>query len=84
MRVLVVGANNEQVASAIHIAIRQGATLRHVATPEAAIQELCAGRGASRPGTSPVWSAQSASTPAGGSACPSRPAQAGPGGGITV
>jgi DNA-binding NtrC family response regulator len=46
MRVLIVGANNEQVASAIHIAVRQGATLRHVATPDAAVQELCAGRGA--------------------------------------
>ena len=46
MRVLIVGANNEQVASAIGIAVRQGATLRHVATPEAAVQELCAGRGA--------------------------------------
>jgi DNA-binding NtrC family response regulator len=46
MRVLIVGANNEQVASAIRIAIQQGATLRHVATPEAAVQELCAGRGA--------------------------------------
>jgi two-component system, response regulator FlrC len=46
MRVLIVGANNEQVASAIGIAVRQGATLRHVATPETAVQELCAGRGA--------------------------------------
>src|SRR5918994_6607849 len=46
MRVLIVGANDEQVASAVRIALRQGATLRHVATPEAAVQELCAGRGA--------------------------------------
>ena len=47
MRVLIVGANNEQVASAIGIAVRQRrATLRHVATPEAAVQELRAGRGA--------------------------------------
>ena len=36
MRVLIVGANNEQVATAIRIAVRQGETLRHVATPEAA------------------------------------------------
>ena len=46
MRVLIVGANNEQVVSAIRIAVRQGATLRQVATPDAAVQELCAGRGA--------------------------------------
>jgi two-component system, response regulator FlrC len=46
MRVLIVGANDEQVASAIRIAVQQGATLRHVTTPEAAVQELCAGRGA--------------------------------------
>jgi DNA-binding NtrC family response regulator len=46
MRVLIVGANDDQVATAIRIAARQGATLRHVATPEAAFAELCAGRGA--------------------------------------
>ena len=46
MRVLIVGADNEQVARAIHIAVRQGATLRQVPTPDAAIRELCAGRGA--------------------------------------
>jgi hypothetical protein len=45
-RVLIVGANNEQVASAIGMAVQQGATLRHVATPETAVEELCAGRGA--------------------------------------
>jgi two-component system, response regulator FlrC len=44
--VLIVGASNEQVARAIHIAVRQGGALRHVATPEAAVQELGAGRGA--------------------------------------
>ncbi|HLT02052.1 MAG TPA: sigma 54-interacting transcriptional regulator, partial [Geminicoccaceae bacterium] len=46
MRVLIVGANDEQVASAIRIAARQGATLRHVPTAAAAFEELCQGRGA--------------------------------------
>src|SRR5690606_22807968 len=45
-RVLIVGANDEQVASAIRIAARQGATLRHVPTAAAAFEELCQGRGA--------------------------------------
>jgi two-component system, response regulator FlrC len=46
MRVLIVGAHDEHVATAIRIAARRGAMLRQVATPEIAIQELCAGRGA--------------------------------------
>ena len=44
MRVLMVGAHNEQVATAARIAVRRGAMLRQVATPESAIEELCAGR----------------------------------------
>jgi two-component system, response regulator FlrC len=46
MRVLIVGPNNEQMAVATRIAERRGATLRHAATPEIAVRELCAGRGA--------------------------------------
>lgn len=46
MRVLIVGPNDEQMATAIRIAERRGATLRHVAVPETAVRELCAGRGA--------------------------------------
>jgi two-component system response regulator FlrC len=44
MRVLIVGPSNEQMATAIRIAECRGAILRHVATPEIAIRELCAGQ----------------------------------------
>ena len=46
MRVLIVGAHNDEIAAAIEMALRQGATLRHVMSPAAARDELCAGRGA--------------------------------------
>jgi two-component system, response regulator FlrC len=46
MRVLIVGPNNGQMATAIRMAERRGATLRHVATAENAVGELRAGRGA--------------------------------------
>jgi len=46
MRVLIVGAPNDEIATAIEIAVRQGAVLRHLVSPEAALDELCAGRGA--------------------------------------
>src|SRR5687768_17069504 len=43
MRMLIVGPSNEQTATAIRIAECRGAILSHVATPEIAIRELCAG-----------------------------------------
>jgi two-component system, response regulator FlrC len=46
MRVLIVGTHNDQIASATEMAVRQGATLRHLPSPEAALDELRAGRGA--------------------------------------
>jgi DNA-binding NtrC family response regulator len=46
MRVLIVGAHNHAVATAIAMAMERGALLRHVASPEAALAELCGGRGA--------------------------------------
>jgi two-component system, response regulator FlrC len=45
MRVLIVGPSDEQLATAIRLAERRGAILRHVATPEVAVRELCAGGG---------------------------------------
>jgi hypothetical protein len=44
MRMLIVGPSDEQTATAIRIAECRGAILRHVATPEIAIRELCAGQ----------------------------------------
>src|SRR5687768_10049072 len=46
MRVLIVGTHSDEVAAAIAIAIEQGALLRHVLSPAAALDELRAGRGA--------------------------------------
>jgi two-component system, response regulator FlrC len=46
MRVLIVGAHNPEIAIAIAMAVERGASLRHVARPEAALDELRAGRGA--------------------------------------
>ena len=46
MRVLIVGARNDEIATAIAMAVQQGALLRHVLSPAAALDELRAGRGA--------------------------------------
>jgi two-component system response regulator FlrC len=46
MRVLIVGAHSHEIVSAIQMAVQRGATLRHVLSPDVALDELCAGRGA--------------------------------------
>jgi DNA-binding NtrC family response regulator len=46
MRVLIVGTHSQEVATAIAMAVERGAALRHVTSPEAALEELCDGRGA--------------------------------------
>jgi DNA-binding NtrC family response regulator len=46
MRVLIVGGHNDEIATAIGMAVERGATLRHVLSPAAVLEELCAGRGA--------------------------------------
>jgi two-component system, response regulator FlrC len=46
MRVLIVGARNDEIGAAIEMAVQQGALLRHVLSPAAALDELRAGRGA--------------------------------------
>ena len=46
MRVLIVGGHNDEIATAIGMAVARGATLRHVTTPAAGLDELRAGRGA--------------------------------------
>jgi DNA-binding NtrC family response regulator len=46
MRILLVGAERPEVASAIAIAKAEGASLRQLATPEAAVETLSAGAGA--------------------------------------
>ncbi len=46
MRVLIVGGHNDEIATAIGMAVERGATLRHVTSPAAGLDELRAGRGA--------------------------------------
>ena len=46
MRVLIVGTHSQEIATAIALAVERGASLRHVPGPEAALEELRAGRGA--------------------------------------
>ncbi len=46
MRVLIVGGHNDEIATAIAMAMERGATLRHVLSPAAGLDELRAGRGA--------------------------------------
>jgi two-component system response regulator FlrC len=46
MRVLIVGAHSQEIGSAIQMAVQRGATLRHVLSPDVALDELRAGRGA--------------------------------------
>ncbi len=46
MRVLIVGGHNDEIATAIGMAVERGATLRHVTSPAAGLEELRAGRGA--------------------------------------
>jgi two-component system, response regulator FlrC len=46
MRVLIVGGHNDEIATAIGMAVERGATLRRVLSPAAGLEELCAGRGA--------------------------------------
>jgi DNA-binding NtrC family response regulator len=46
MRVLIVGGHNDEIATAIGMAVERGAMLRHVLSPEAGLEELRAGRGA--------------------------------------
>ena len=44
MRVLIVGSSNPEIVAASQMAVERGATLRHVAAPPAALDELRAGR----------------------------------------
>ena len=46
MRLLIVGGHDREIAAAIGMAVERGATLRHVVSPEAGLEELRAGRGA--------------------------------------
>jgi two-component system, response regulator FlrC len=46
MRVLIIGTHNQEIATAIALAVERGASLRHVPSPEAGLDELRAGRGA--------------------------------------
>ena len=46
MRLLIVGTHSREIATAIALAVERGAALRHVPAPEAALEELRAGRGA--------------------------------------
>ena len=46
MRVLIVGTHSQEIATAIALAVERGASLRHVPSPAAGLDELRAGRGA--------------------------------------